>query len=196
MGNDGLRLRFGRVGLLPLFTKNTTTIKFFFKKFRCNKNFCIFVLQGESFLLRKHSMKDLNTKIRDSFVEKGLKITPQRIAILEAIYKLDNHPTVEDIVNYIREDNPNIAKGTVYKVLVTLEENHLVNKVKTDKEVMRYDGVVNNHHHLYCSECDLIEDYYDEELDKLLTNHFKNKNIEGFKMENIVLQIRGTFDKC
>ncbi len=141
-------------------------------------------------------MKNLNIKIRDLFLEKGLKITPQRIAILEAIYKLDNHPTVEDIVTYIRQDNPNIAKGTVYKVLDTLEENHLVNKVKTDKEVMRYDGVVNNHHHLYCSECDLIEDYYDEELDELLKNHFRNKNIEGFKMEDIVLQIRGTFDKC
>ena len=61
---------------------------------------------------------------------------------------------------------------------------------------MRYDGVVENHHHLYCSECDLIEDYHDEELDKLLQNHFKNKNIEGFKMEDIVLQIRGKFEKC
>lgn len=141
-------------------------------------------------------MEKLNIKIRDSFVEKGLKITPQRIAILEAIYTLNNHPTVEDIVNYIRKDNPNIAKGTVYKVLDTLEENQLVKKVKTDKEVMRYDGIVKNHHHLYCSECDLIEDYYDEELDKLLENHFKNKNIEGFKLEDIVLQIRGTFEKC
>lgn len=141
-------------------------------------------------------MEKLNIKIRDSFVEKGLKITPQRIAILEAIYTLNNHPTVEDIVNYIRKNNPNIAKGTVYKVLDTLEENQLVKKVKTDKEVMRYDGVVKNHHHLYCSECDLIEDYYDEELDKLLENHFKNKNIEGFKLEDIVLQIRGTFEKC
>lgn len=142
MGNDGLRLRFGRVGLLPLFTKNTTTIKFFFKKFGCNKNFCIFVLQGESFLLRKHSMKDLNTKIRDSFIEKGLKITPQRIAILEAIYKLNNHPTAEDILTHIRIENPNIAKGTVYKVLDTLVENQLVKKVKTDGELMRYDGIV------------------------------------------------------
>lgn len=141
-------------------------------------------------------MENLNLKIRDLFVDKGLKITPQRIAILEAIYKLDNHPTVEDILTYIRQDNPNIAKGTVYKVLDTLEENHLVNKVKTDKEIMRYDGIVENHHHLYCSECDLIEDYYDEELDELLRNHFKNKKIEGFKMEDIVLQIRGTFEKC
>lgn len=141
-------------------------------------------------------MEKLNIKIRDSFKEKGLKITPQRIAILEAIYTLNNHPTVEEIVTYIRKDNPNIAKGTVYKVLDTLEENQLVKKVKTDKEVMRYDGVIKNHHHLYCSECDLIEDYYDEELDKLLENYFKNKNIEGFKMEGIVLQIRGTFEKC
>jgi Fur family peroxide stress response transcriptional regulator len=61
---------------------------------------------------------------------------------------------------------------------------------------MRYDGKVEKHHHLYCSECDLIEDYMDEELDKLLQNHFKNKNIKGFKIEDIVLQIRGTFDKC
>ena len=141
-------------------------------------------------------MKKLNKEIRDSFKEKGLKITPQRIAILEAIYKLNNHPTAEDILTHIRIENPNIAKGTVYKVLDTLEENHLVKKVKTDKEIMRYDGVVKNHHHIYCSECDLIEDYYDEELDKLLENHFKNKNIEGFKLEDIVLQIRGTFEKC
>ena len=141
-------------------------------------------------------MKNISIKIRDLFVDKGLKITPQRIAILEAIYKLDNHPTAEDILTYIRKDNPNIAKGTVYKVLDTLVENQLVKKVKTDKEVMRYDGIVNNHHHLYCSTCDLIEDYYDEELDELLKLHFKNKNIEGFKMEDIVLQIRGTFDKC
>ena len=78
----------------------------------------------------------------------------------------------------------------------SIYDNNLVKKVKTDKEIMRYDGVVEDHHHLYCSECDLIEDYHDEELDKLLQNHFKNKNIEGFKMEDIVLQIRGKFEKC
>lgn len=141
-------------------------------------------------------MSNINIDIRDLFVEKGLKITPQRIAILEAIYQLDNHPTVEDIFKHIGKENPNIAKGTVYKVIDALVENDLVQKVKTDKEVMRYDGVTKKHHHLYCSTCDLIEDYYDEELDELLRNHFKNKKIDGFKMEDIVLQIRGTFDKC
>ena len=141
-------------------------------------------------------MKISNKDIRDTFTERGLKITPQRIAILEAIYKLDNHPTAEDIIIQIRKNNPNIATGTVYKVLDTLVENDIITKVKTDNDIMRYDGVIEKHHHLYCSECDFIEDYEDEDLDELLRNHFKNKNIEGFKMEGIVLQIRGTFDKC
>ena len=141
-------------------------------------------------------MKLLIEDIRNKFSEKGLKITPQRIVILEAIYKLNNHPTADNIIEYIRESHPNIATGTVYKVLETLVENGLIKKVTTDKDVMRYDGIIENHHHLYCSECDLIEDYKDEELDKLLQNHFKDKNIKGFKIEDIVLQIRGTFDKC
>lgn len=141
-------------------------------------------------------MKILIENIRNKFAEKGLKITPQRVVILEAIYKLNNHPTADNIIEYIRESHPNIATGTVYKVLETLVENRLIKKVTTDKDIMRYDGIVEKHHHLYCSECDLIEDYMDEELDKLLQNHFKNKNIKGFKIEDIVLQIRGTFNKC
>jgi Fur family transcriptional regulator, peroxide stress response regulator len=141
-------------------------------------------------------MKLLIEDIRNKFTEKGLKITPQRVVILEAIYKLNNHPTADNIIEYIRESHPNIATGTVYKVLETLVGNGLIKKVTTDKDVMRYDGIIENHHHLYCSECNLIEDYKDEELDELLQNHFKNKNIKGFKIEDIVLQIRGTFNKC
>jgi|SRR5574344_2243247 len=141
-------------------------------------------------------MKVLIEDIRNKFSQKGLKITPQRVIILEAIYKLNNHPTADNIIENIRESHPNIAIGTVYKVLETLVENGLIRKVKTDKDIMRYDGIVENHHHFYCSECDLIEDYIDEDLDNLLKNHFKDKNIKGFKIEDIVLQIRGTFDKC
>jgi len=58
--------------------------------------------------------------IREVLSEKGLKITPQRISILEAIYSLQNHPTADNIIEYIRKSHPNIATGTVYKVLETL----------------------------------------------------------------------------
>jgi Fur family transcriptional regulator, peroxide stress response regulator len=130
---------------------------------------------------------------RDKLTEKGLKVTPQRIAILEAIIKLNNHPTADNIIEYIRESHPNIATATVYKVLEALAENGLIKKVKTEKDIMRYDAFIEKHHHLYCSDSDRIEDYLDNELNGLLEKHFEKKRIPGFKIEDINLQIIGKF---
>ena len=132
--------------------------------------------------------------IKNKLSEKGLKITPQRMAILEAVCTLNNHPTAENIIEFIHRKQPNIATGTVYQVLDTFVEHKIIRKVKTDRDVTRYDGITENHHHLYCSECDLIEDYFDKDLDNLLDEYFKNKPLKGFKIKDIVLQIRGTFD--
>jgi Fe2+ or Zn2+ uptake regulation protein len=60
--------------------------------------------------------------------QKGLKVTPQRLAIFSAIYDLNNHPTAEQIFHYIRKTHGNIALGTVYKVLETLADNALIKK--------------------------------------------------------------------
>jgi Fur family peroxide stress response transcriptional regulator len=136
-------------------------------------------------------MKVLKEDIRKKFSEKGLKITPQRLVIFEAIYKLSNHPTADAIIGYIREAHPNIATGTVYKVLETLVEQGLIRKVKTDKDIMRYDAVIEKHHHIYFTDSDKIEDYFDNELNELLEKHFKEKKIPGFKIEDIRLQIIG-----
>lgn len=133
--------------------------------------------------------------IKNKLTERSLKVTPQRIAILEAIYHLKNHPTAENIIDYIKKMHPNIATGTVYKVLSVLVDNQLVKKVKTEKDIMRYDGVMESHHHLYCMESDVIKDYVDEELDELLRNYFEKKNLPGFKIEEIVLQVKGIFEK-
>ena len=140
-------------------------------------------------------MKVYTNEIKNKLKESGLKITPQRMVILEAIYNLKNHPTAENIIDYIKKMHPNIATGTVYKVLGVLVDNRLIKKIKTEKDIMRFDGIMENHHHLYCMESDVINDYIDEELDDLLQNYFQKKNIPGFKIEDIVLQIKGTFQK-
>ncbi len=136
-------------------------------------------------------MSILVEEMRNKFLEKGLKITPQRIVILEAIYKLNNHPTAESIIEYIRKSHPNIATGTVYKVLDTLVENGLIIKVKSDKGIMRYDAIMENHHHIYYSDSDIVEDYFDNELNELIEKYFKEKEIPDFKIEDIKLQIMG-----
>lgn len=135
----------------------------------------------------------LKEDIRKKFLDKGLRITPQRIVIFEAIHKLKNHPTADNIIEYIRKNHPNIAIGTVYKILDTLIENNLIKKVKTDTDTMRYDSIIEKHHHIYYSDSDKIEDYFDDNLNELLANYFNEKNIPNFKIEDLKLQIIG---KC
>lgn len=136
-------------------------------------------------------MSSLIEDIRNKFLEKGLKITPQRVAILEAIYKLNNHPTADSIIENIRKFHPNIATGTVYKVLDTLVEKGIIKKVPSEKDIMRYDAILEKHHHIYYSDSDKIEDYIDEDLNKLLESYFKEKQIPNFDIEDIKLQIVG-----
>ena len=130
--------------------------------------------------------------LKDKLSQKGLKITPQRISILEAIYIL-THPTADDITRHIRQQHSNIATGTVYKVLEKFIEKGLIKKITTDKDVIRYDGLLTHHHHLHSTESVLIKDYIDEELDKLLTDYFNKKRLNDFKIEEISLQIKGKF---
>jgi Fur family peroxide stress response transcriptional regulator len=120
-------------------------------------------------------------------------VTPQRVAILRSIMALNNHPTAENIIEAIKKKHPHIAVGTVYKVLDSLVENGLVQKVKTRHGVMRFDPLVSTHHHLYCEETDRIEDYEDEDLDKLIRDHFRKKGIKNFKVKDFKLEITGLF---
>ena len=131
---------------------------------------------------------------REKLKEKGLKVTPQRVAIYEAIVTLKNHPTAENVIEYIKANHPNISVGTVYKVLDSLVENKLLKRVKTDKDLMRYDSILSEHHHLYCSETQRIEDYDDEQLNKMISNYFKKKKIKNFTIQDVKLQITGKFN--
>lgn len=136
----------------------------------------------------------MNNFFRDKLKEKGLKVTPQRVAIYEAIVKLNNHPAADNVIEYIKKNHPNISIGTVYKVLDSLVENNLLKKVKTEKDVMRYDAVITNHHHLYCADTDRIEDYGDDKLNALINEYFKKNKIKNFKVQDIKLQITGQFN--
>ena len=132
-------------------------------------------------------------EIADKLSHKGLRVTPQRVAILDAIINLNNHPTAEEIIETIKRTHPNISIGTVYKVLDSFVENNLLKKVKTEGGSMRYDPLQTNHHHLYCEESDRIEDYEDKALDNLIIDYFQKKGINNFTIDNIQLHITGKF---
>ncbi|WP_352421396.1 transcriptional repressor [Proteiniphilum sp.] len=132
-------------------------------------------------------------EIREKLRDKGLKITPQRISVLKALHALQDHPTAEQIIGFVRQKNPNIATGTVYKTLDTLVKNGVITKFRTEGEAARYDCILTHHHHLFSSDNDHIEDYENEKLNLLLSDFFETNAIPNFEIESIKLQIKGKF---
>ena len=131
----------------------------------------------------------LKIKLRD----KGLKATPRRLSILEAIIELNNHPTAEEIIKFIRNRNLNIATATVYKALDILVAKKVIIKVETEKNIIRYDAILDPHHHLFSAESSIIKDYQNEEINMILEKYFKKNKIQDFDIEEIKLQIIGKF---
>lgn len=135
------------------------------------------------------NIEDYRTGLKKS----GLRVTPQRLAVYEAVDMLHDHPTADEVSQFIRKKHPDIATGTVYKTLDTLVAKDILRRVKTDSGLLRYDAVKDTHHHIYCTHCDRIEDYYDEELNEILHSYFRNKTIPSFRIEEIKLQIVGMY---
>jgi Fur family transcriptional regulator, peroxide stress response regulator len=131
--------------------------------------------------------------IKELLLKKGLKVTHQRMAVLEAVINLKGHPTADEVIGHTKEKFPSIAVGTIYKILETLVGKGIIKKVKTENGVMRYDGATEHHHHLYSIENERIEDYYDKELDDLIHKYLKKKKVPGFTIKEFKLQILGEF---
>lgn len=122
-----------------------------------------------------------------------LRVTPQRVAVYEAVMCLGNHPSAEDILDFVRIRYPNIALGTVYNTLETFLEKGIISRLQTDGDIMRYDVVKVRHHHLYSSNPIQIRDYFDEELNGYLEDYFRNRKIPGFRVDDIKVYIIGKF---
>lgn len=131
--------------------------------------------------------------IHHKLKEKGLKITPQRLVVMEAIFQLNNHPSAENIIEYVKEKFPNISVATVYKVLDIFVEKGILKKVKTDKDVMRYEGYLERHHHLFCDKTHQIKDFHNKELDAIIQNYFSKYKIKDFEIKDFQLNINGVF---
>ena len=113
--------------------------------------------------------------------EKGLKITPQRLAIFKELSKSKDHPSSDDIYKRIKKDFPHISFDTVYRTLLSFFELGIIRLVEGYGEKRRFDPHTNNHHHLRCLTCNAIIDFYNQSYDNIsvpqdLKKHFKVLN--------------------
>jgi len=91
--------------------------------------------------------------------EKGFRITPQRIAIVETLASSCEHPGVEQIYREVTKKFPTISLATVYKTITLLKELGEVMEMGFGDESNRYDGKnPHPHPHIMCVKCKSIID--------------------------------------
>ncbi len=95
----------------------------------------------------------------------GLRMTPQRYAICEALAGNTEHPTAQMLFDRLRVDHPTLSRATVYNTLHTLVEAGMLLELGTAGDgVVHFDPDVSPHVHLICVNCHQIEDLEDTAL--------------------------------
>lgn len=91
--------------------------------------------------------------------EAGIRLTPQRQAILEFLRSTNGHPTAEEVYENVRRAFPGISLGTVYNTLNLFAERRLIRALFHPDKTSRFDGSVDRHFHIVCERCGAIHDH-------------------------------------
>lgn len=129
----------------------------------------------------------------DTLKNTGVRITPQRHAILEYLIQSMTHPTADDIYKALEGKFPNMSVATVYNNLRVFREAGLVKELTYGDASSRFDFVTNDHYHMICETCGKIVDFHYPGLDEI--EHFAS-HVTGFKVNSHRLEIYGTCPSC
>jgi Fur family transcriptional regulator, peroxide stress response regulator len=96
------------------------------------------------------------------FKESGLKITPQRMAVVKLLDGNRSHPTAEEIYHSLKDEYTNLSFTTVYNILKSIRDLGGVRELLIDRERAHYDPDTTLHHHIICTRCGRLEDVHFE----------------------------------
>ena len=130
-------------------------------------------------------------QIKDILKEKVLRVTFQRILIFHELYQSMEHPSAEMIYEKLIIEHPMLSLGTVYKTLDCFYQAGLIRKLKVNDDVAHYDADLNFHTHIIQKNSNQIIDYHDQELNNLLTEYFKGRQINNYKITDFELNLFG-----
>ncbi|MBI5102641.1 MAG: transcriptional repressor [Nitrospirae bacterium] len=99
--------------------------------------------------------------MKNKYKDLGLKLTPQRLAILDCLEGNISHPSAEDIYKEVSAKFPTMSFATVYTTLATLKQKGRVAEITIDPDKKRFDPNTERHHHLICTKCRKVVDIFD-----------------------------------
>jgi len=131
---------------------------------------------------------------RETLQEKGHRLTPQRMMVIEALNNADGHISAEEIYEHLHSRYPYANISTVYRTLELLKKLDLVTETDFGEGRVRYHvAEKGHHHHLICRSCGKVVDLEESALyplkDTLLQEY-------GFDADLRHLAISGMCSRC
>ena len=129
----------------------------------------------------------------ETLKETGVRITPQRHAILEYLINSLSHPTADEIYKSLEGKFPNMSVATVYNNLRVFREVGLVKELTYGDASSRFDFITTDHYHAICEKCGAIVDFHYPGLDEVeqLASH-----VTGFKVAHHRMEVYGLCPEC
>jgi Fur family peroxide stress response transcriptional regulator len=121
----------------------------------------------------------------------GIKLTPQRYAILDYLSDNKEHPSAENIYRAVSKKFPTMSFATVYNTLEALKNKGNILELTIDPNRKRYDPNIEPHNHLICVECKNIVDIH-----KDFKLSIPDNMIEGFELVGKHIEFYGICPKC
>jgi len=141
----------------------------------------------------KRSSDNLKNLIYEAIRMRGMRLTPQRMAIVNHIVGNRNHPSADEIFNIIKENYPTISKATIYSTLELLVELGYIDKIVfQDNREARFDGNPEPHAHFICTKCGKIYDFHNLNL----TDQINSLEKKGYRVNKTQIYIYGVCPEC
>ena len=98
-----------------------------------------------------------------------LKYSKQREMIKDFLMTRKDHPTADIVYTNVRQQNPNISLGTVYRNLTLLADIGEISRIRVGDGVDHFDADTSPHYHFVCTECGSVIDLQMKNLDEIVT---------------------------
>lgn len=137
---------------------------------------------------RTNAAPDMN-RFRSVLKSKGLKSTPQRLAVHEAMLSL-GHASVDQVCSWIaQKGTAEISVASVYNILSDLSAIGIYRRIPSPGSKTWYDITTYPHVHIYDRRKDEFKDLADPELMGMVNAWYKEHRPKGYRIDDIEVQL-------
>lgn len=129
------------------------------------------------------------SELKNIFKDKKIRISYQRLLILDYLITHPIHPTAEKIFNDLMEKDPVISQATVYNSLNLFVKHNLVKELDFNMTSKRYEFKRSSHGHFICESCGSIKDLEIVDIEK-------PDMLEDYTIDTIEVIYRGICPDC